>query len=99
MQIRDIKIGVLIPDPPPDTLLDTSPDSCRLSSGATNEDYLNLREDLTITMKALTSHLRHYAKWTLTPRQVDMKLGCQSNYHRGHAAKRHYAIQPCLMPV
>ena len=80
MQIRDIKIGVLIPDPPPDTLLDTSPDSCRLSSGATNEDYPKVREDFTITEKALTSHLRHYAKWTLTPRQVQVKLGWAAMY-------------------
>ena len=38
--------------------------------------------------------LRHYAKQTLTPWQVDMKFGHRRNYHKGRAALRHYANQP-----
>ena len=38
--------------------------------------------------------LRHYAKRTLTPRSLNVKLGPQSNYHKGQAAIRHYANQP-----
>ena len=35
--------------------------------------------------------LRHYAKWALTPRYVDVKLCPQRNYHKGRAAIRHFA--------
>ena len=44
----------------------------------------------TITEKAPT---RHYAKRTLTPRRVDMKLGCRCNYHKGLPALSYYANQ------
>ena len=33
--------------------------------------------------------LRHYAKWALTPRSLNVKLGPRHNYHEGH-----YANQP-----
>ena len=29
--------------------------------------------------------LRHYAKWALTPRSLNVKLGPQRNYHKGWA--------------
>ena len=29
--------------------------------------------------------LRHYAKWMLTPRSLNVKLGSQRNYHKGWA--------------
>ena len=35
--------------------------------------------------------LRHYAKWALTPRSLNVKLGPRRNYHKGRAAIRHYA--------
>ena len=38
--------------------------------------------------------LRHYAKWALTPRSLNVKLGPRRNYHKGRAAIRHYANQP-----
>ena len=38
--------------------------------------------------------LRHYAKWMLTPRSLNVKLGPRRNYHKGRAAIRHYANQP-----
>ena len=53
----------------------------------------------TITVKAPTrastfkTLLRHYAKQTLSPRSVDVKLGCRRNYHKGRAAIRHYGNQ------
>ena len=53
----------------------------------------------TITEKAPTGAftfktlLRHYAKWALTPRSLNVKLGPRSNYHEGQAAVRHYANQ------
>ena len=34
--------------------------------------------------------LRHYAKWVLTPRSLNVKLGPRCNYHEGRAAIRHY---------
>ena len=37
--------------------------------------------------------LRHYAKWVLTPRSLNVKLGPRRNYHKGRAAIRHYANQ------
>ena len=37
--------------------------------------------------------LRHYAKRTLTPRSLNVKLGPRRNYHKGRAAIRHYANQ------
>ena len=37
--------------------------------------------------------LRHYAKWALTPRSLNVKLGPRRNYHEGRAAIRHYANQ------
>ena len=37
--------------------------------------------------------LRHYAKQTLTPRSLNVKLGPRHNCHKGRAAKRHYANQ------
>ena len=37
--------------------------------------------------------LRHYAKQTLTPRSLNVKLGPRHNYHKGRAAIRHYANQ------
>ena len=37
--------------------------------------------------------LRHYAKWELTPRSLNVKLGPRRNYHKGRAAIRHYANQ------
>ena len=37
--------------------------------------------------------LRHYAKWALTPRSFNVKLGPQRIYHKGRAAIRHYANQ------
>ena len=37
--------------------------------------------------------LRHYAKWALTPRSLNVKLGLRHNYHKGRAAIRHYANQ------
>ena len=40
--------------------------------------------------------LRHYAKWALTPRSLNVKLGPRRNYHKGRAAIRHYANQPGL---
>ena len=43
------------------------------------------------TLKTL---LRHYAKRTLTPRSLNVKLGPRRNYHKGRAAIRHYANQP-----
>ena len=53
----------------------------------------------------LLSHLRHYAKWALTPRSLNVKLGPRRNYHKGRAAIRYYANQPacrlwllCLHP-
>ena len=45
----------------------------------------------TFTFKTL---LRHYAKRTLTPRSLSVKLGPRRNYHEGRAAIRHYANQP-----
>ena len=45
----------------------------------------------TFTFKTL---LRHYAKWALTPRSLNVKLGPRRNYHKGRAAIRHYAKQP-----
>ena len=33
--------------------------------------------------------LRHYAKQTLTPRSLNVKLGPRHNYHMGRAAIRH----------
>ena len=30
--------------------------------------------------------LRHYAKWALTPRSLNVKLGPRRNYHKGRAA-------------
>ena len=42
------------------------------------------------TVKTL---LRHYAKRTLTPRSLNVKLGPRRNYHKGRAAIRHYANQ------
>ena len=38
--------------------------------------------------------LRHYAKWVLTPRSLNVELGPRRNYHKGRAAIRHYANQP-----
>ena len=38
--------------------------------------------------------LRHYAKRSLTPRSLNVKLGPRRNYHKGRAAIRHYANQP-----
>ena len=38
--------------------------------------------------------LRRYAKWALTPRSLNVKLGPRRNYHEGRAAIRHYANQP-----
>ena len=40
--------------------------------------------------------LRHYAKWVLTPRSLNVKLGLRRNYHKGRAAIRHYANQTTL---
>ena len=37
--------------------------------------------------------LRHYAKRTLTPRSLNVKLCQRCNYHEGRAAIRHYANQ------
>ena len=37
--------------------------------------------------------LGHYAKWALTPRSLNVKLGPRRNYHKGRAAIRHYANQ------
>ena len=37
--------------------------------------------------------LRHYAKWALTPRSLNVKLGPQHKSHKGWAAIRHYANQ------
>ena len=37
--------------------------------------------------------LRHFAKQTLTPRSLNVKLGPQHNYHKGPAAIRHFANQ------
>ena len=73
-------------------------------------------EDFTITEKApsrafswlkvptsiftFMTLLRHHAKRVLTPRYVDMKLGCRHNYQKGQAAIRHYyANQPVLTLV
>ena len=39
------------------------------------------------------TQLRHYAKWMLTPRWVDMKLGGRRKYHKGQEAKKHMANQ------
>ena len=44
----------------------------------------------TFTFKTL---LRHYAKRTLTPQSLNVKLGPRRNYHKGRAAIRHYANQ------
>ena len=41
--------------------------------------------------------LRHYTKWALTPRSLNVKLGPRRNYHKGRAAIRHYADQTALM--
>ena len=57
-----------------------------------------IRYDFTITEKAPTrALLRHYAKLTLTPRSLNVKLGPRCNYHEGRAAIRQYANQPSLM--
>ena len=45
---------------------------------------------IAFTFKTL---LRHYAKWALTPRSLNVKLGPQHNYHKGRVAIRHYANQ------
>ena len=37
--------------------------------------------------------LTHNAKWALTPRSLNVKLGPRRNYHKGRAAIRHYANQ------
>ena len=39
-------------------------------------------DPLTIRVKTL---LRHYSKWALTPRYVDMKLGHWQKSHKGQA--------------
>ena len=43
------------------------------------------------TLKTL---LRHYAKQTLTPRSLNVKLGPRRKGDKGRAAIRHYANQP-----
>ena len=69
----------------------------------------NLRKDHIVTEKALTRALDWlklptsaftlktllglYAKQTLTPRSLNVKLGPRHNYHKGRAAIRHYANQ------
>ena len=75
---------------------------------AGNEGYAKVREDCTITEKAPTrafswlkaattaftfkTLLRHYAKRTLTPRFLNVKLGPRCNYHKGRAAIRDQLI-------
>ena len=46
-----------------------------------------------ITRLLPLSHLRHYAKWALTPQSLNVKLGPRRNYHERRAAIRHYANQ------
>ena len=63
---------------------------CTVYSRASNE----LPRSFTIMEKAPTrTLLRHYAKWVLTPRSLNVKLGPRRNYHKGRAAIRHYANQ------
>ena len=75
----------------------------------TLELQTKVREYFTITEKAPTrafswlktattpftfkTLLRHYAKWSLTPQSLNVKLGPWRNYHKGRAAIRHYANQ------
>ena len=41
-----------------------------------------------ITASTFKTLSRHYAKWVLTPRSLNVKLGQRRNYHEGRAAIR-----------
>ena len=71
----------------------------RWTAKACNEGYPKVRKDFTIREKAPTrawlkvptsaftfrTLLRHYAKQTLTPRSLNVKLGLQRKCHKGRA--------------
>ena len=62
-----------------------------ITEKAPTRDFSWLKAATTaFTFKTL---LRHYAKWALTPRSLNVKLGPRRNYHKGWAI-RHYANQP-----
>ena len=76
-------------------------DTARVSSSAADDPSVS-QLVFTITEKAPTraswlkaattaftfkTLLRHYAKWTLTPRSLNVKLGLRRKGHKGHASK------------
>ena len=63
-----------------------------LSCRAWNEDFTLGPSPGWKCLLAL-SHIRHYAKWMLTPQKVEVKLGHQRKYYKGQTI-RHYANQP-----
>ena len=62
--------------------------SCTITEKAPTRAFSWLKA--AFTFKTL---LRHYDKRTLTPRSLNVKSGPRRNYHKGHAAIRHYANQ------
>ena len=63
--------------------------SCTISEKAPIMAFVWLKAPTSaFTFKTL---LKHYAKWALTPRSLNVKLGPRRNYHKGRAAIRHYA--------
>ena len=72
-------------------LLTINQRSCTITEKAPTRAFSWLKAPTnTFTFKTL---LRHYAKWALTPRSLNVKSGPQRNYHEGRAAIRHYANQ------
>ena len=67
------------------------PWSCTITEKAPTRAFSWLKAPTSaFTIKTL---LRHYTKWALTPRSLNVKLGPRRNYHKGQVAIRHYANQ------
>ena len=80
--------GVRVQDPIQYTVYSSASKSCIrrfvITEKAPTRAFSWLKAATTaFTFKTL---LRHYAKWTLTPRSLNVKLGPQGNYHKGRAA-------------
>ena len=55
---------------------------------------MNVHRKLHSLCFKLKTLLRHYAKRSMTPQSLNVKLGPRCNYHEGRAAIGHYANQP-----
>merc|ERR1711952_613267 len=81
--MQPLSVQKLAPSPPQPHVLQSDPTGCTITEKAPTRAFSWLKAPTSaFTFKTL---LRHYAKWALTPRSLNVKLGLRHKSHKGRA--------------